>query len=475
MNDKFNSITSKKLYSQAGSGVAIYIIAAAYSGFRMVEQLGYRYQEYYFQTKNGYVEMHYIEDDLIKVWQIIKQKILNNSDYIINIKNKYEEIFSRHKKFFQQIDNTDFSLLTNETLEEYVNKIEIAQSDSVGLAHIIESISFKGESEFRQSLEQEIQNGSQMNEYFLKLTSPNQYSFIAQEEDELRKIAALSPEKQEIELQKHLKKYFWIQNSYFGPQEIDLDFFRKRMAQINYLKKEQIVSDEEKIQLTKELNISQKTKQLADILALSTVWRDERKANILKTIHYFSKINTEIARRLNVDVKLVEHMTLHELRQFSSLDKKGLKEKLVERYDGSYYYLNGTDELVISGPEYRKICSQMENKSNHKITDEIRGMIANGGSVIGRAVICKGISEFSKVQDGDILVTSMTRPEFMPILRKVAAIVTDEGGITCHAAIVARELNIPAVIGTKVATKIIKDGMMVEVKANHGLVKILVS
>ncbi|EKE15490.1 MAG: hypothetical protein ACD_11C00157G0001 [uncultured bacterium] len=88
-------------------------------------------------------------------------------------------------------------------------------------------------------------------------------------------------------------------------------------------------------------------------------------------------------------------------------------------------------------------------------------------------IVCKSVDSIDRVQVGDILVASMTRPEFMPAMKKAAAIITDEGGITCHAAIVARELGIPAVIGTKIATKILKDGMLVEVRANHGLVKII--
>lgn len=78
-----------------------------------------------------------------------------------------------------------------------------------------------------------------------------------------------------------------------------------------------------------------------------------------------------------------------------------------------------------------------------------------------------------KVQRGDVLVASMTKPEFVPALKKVVAIVTDEGGITSHAAIVAREFGISAVIGTKVATQLLKDGMLVEVRVNHGFVRII--
>ena len=67
----------------------------------------------------------------------------------------------------------------------------------------------------------------------------------------------------------------------------------------------------------------------------------------------------------------------------------------------------------------------------------------------------------------------MTRPEFLPAMKKASAIVTDEGGITSHAAIVSRELGIPCIIGTKNATEILKNGDLVEVKANHNMVVIL--
>jgi len=70
-----------------------------------------------------------------------------------------------------------------------------------------------------------------------------------------------------------------------------------------------------------------------------------------------------------------------------------------------------------------------------------------------------------------VLVIPMTRPEHVPYMKLASAIVTDDGGITCHAAIVSRELGKPCVIGTKIATQIFKDGDMVEVNANHGIVR----
>jgi len=104
---------------------------------------------------------------------------------------------------------------------------------------------------------------------------------------------------------------------------------------------------------------------------------------------------------------------------------------------------------------------------------EISGVVASRGIAKGFVKIVRKSKDVKRVQEGDILVTPMTNPDFMPALRRCAAIVTDQGGITSHAAIVARELNIPCVCGTQIATQVLKDGKLVEVDANKGVVKIL--
>ena len=81
--------------------------------------------------------------------------------------------------------------------------------------------------------------------------------------------------------------------------------------------------------------------------------------------------------------------------------------------------------------------------------------------------------KMQEMKEDEILVAGQTRPFLMPAIRKAAAIVTDEGGVTSHAAIVSRELKKPCIIGTKVATKVLKTGDLVEVDADKGIVRIL--
>lgn len=129
-------------------------------------------------------------------------------------------------------------------------------------------------------------------------------------------------------------------------------------------------------------------------------------------------------------------------------------------------------ERVVHNTKYLKNAGIAEETNNTQ-SKEIKGTTAYPGKVTGRVKIITLVDEASKIQEGEILVASMTDPRYVPILKKVKAVITDEGGITCHAAIVSRELKIPCIIGTKIATRILKDGDLVEVDAHKGIVKIL--
>lgn len=104
---------------------------------------------------------------------------------------------------------------------------------------------------------------------------------------------------------------------------------------------------------------------------------------------------------------------------------------------------------------------------------ELKGQVGNKGAYTGHVCIIMNTHDFIKMQPGNVLVSTMTTPDFVVLMHKAGAIVTDIGGLLCHAAIVSRELNKPCVIGTKFATQVLKDGDMVEVDADEGIVRIL--
>jgi phosphoenolpyruvate synthase/pyruvate phosphate dikinase len=110
---------------------------------------------------------------------------------------------------------------------------------------------------------------------------------------------------------------------------------------------------------------------------------------------------------------------------------------------------------------------------SHNNINELKGSIAFKGIVKGKVRIINTIDDMSKFEDGDIIVSIQSSPALMPVIVKCCAIITDEGGIMCHASVISRELKKPCIIGTKIATKVLKDGDLVEVDADSRVVRIL--
>jgi pyruvate, water dikinase len=103
-------------------------------------------------------------------------------------------------------------------------------------------------------------------------------------------------------------------------------------------------------------------------------------------------------------------------------------------------------------------------------TELVRGLGAAPGAASGPVRIVASLESADSLEPGDVLVTHMTAPDWVPLMRKAAAIVTDSGGMTCHAAIVSRELGIPCIVGTGTATQVLRDGELVSVDAGRGSV-----
>ena len=183
---------------------------------------------------------------------------------------------------------------------------------------------------------------------------------------------------------------------------------------------------------------------------------------------------------------LIKLLTLNEVEAW--LNEKSTDTEItniIRLRNNGFIYLNLKDEKreIIDDPaeviKIQKYFLSLDKESKKaKNRNELSGQTAYGTNKIirGRIIIIKDKSKLKNKKhliDGKILVAIQTTPHYIPYMKKAKAIITDEGGLTCHAAIVARELKKPCIVGTKTATQILKDGMEVEVDGNKGVVKIL--
>jgi phosphoenolpyruvate synthase/pyruvate phosphate dikinase len=162
-------------------------------------------------------------------------------------------------------------------------------------------------------------------------------------------------------------------------------------------------------------------------------------------------------------------ISLEELR----MDKIPSDEELSKRLKGFIYFNSHilTDKSLLDLEKDINISVESQKVDESLII--IKGQVGCKGKAKGKVCRVMGHADFGKIKQGEILVSPMTMVDFVPEMKKAAAIITDEGGMTSHAAIVSRELKIPCIVGTKVATQVLKNGDMVEVDANSGTVRVI--
>ncbi|MBU1036813.1 hypothetical protein KKF32_02105 [Patescibacteria group bacterium] len=220
------------------------------------------------------------------------------------------------------------------------------------------------------------------------------------------------------------------------------------------------------------LKINEGLFNLARLINLNIYLRNERMDLYREVTMLVKPFYQELDRRLGLANYQSSFLTIDEINQFLLKNKKPNFREIKERAKIKYaWYCQGkTRRLILNQAEIKKLYKKkLGSKEKYY---ELNGMVAYpAGKVRGRVRIVISVHDELKFCPKEILVTPMTRPEYTNIMKKAAAIVTDEGGVTCHAAVLSRELKIPCVIGTKIATKVLKDGDMVEVDANKGIIK----
>lgn len=217
----------------------------------------------------------------------------------------------------------------------------------------------------------------------------------------------------------------------------------------------------------------------------------------LFTIWYFTLINKKASRHLrekaqklrdkdryfdDVNKTLEQSIRKHfpsckgfEVALFIEELKQPPKKEILQKrkkhcvfFPAKYHQAIKLEEFKKKHPEY---IFKEEHVTEHHRNKGLKGTIAVKGHSRGSVSIVWAKEHIGAFKKGQVLVTHMTTPDYVPAMKRAAAIVTDEGGITSHAAIVSRELQVPCIIGTKVATKLFKNDDLIEVDANKGIVR----
>lgn len=340
------------------------------------------------------------------------------------------------------------------------------------------------ENYFKQQLEKKGLN-KKFAEYFSTMVSPTVPSFATREEQELVQIAANAQLKGkktvEKELEKHTQNYFWLPYDYEGTIWEKTYFetvIEELMAKSGNLKEQAEKLQKRFAELEKKQNqiiqaseMDEKHRQLFKALQDCSEAMDYKKELFTQSHWYKNNLMKNIATRLEIPFYHTYFIQREEMKPAlmeGKLDRQTIEQRT--QYCVSIVQ-NGSSRIELGENAKaweQKIQAEQTEKTDSK---EIHGQCASPGSAIGKARVLESPKQIGEMQEGEILVAQATTPDFVPAMKKAKAIITNEGGLTSHAAIVSRELGVPCIVGTQNATKRIKTGDLIDVHAASGIVK----
>ncbi len=332
----------------------------------------------------------------------------------------------------------------------------------------------------RQELMGYVSNSVRFDEYWSLLTGVTKMSLRQQKEYAIARLAERSTRLSAGEVDKTLHrlhaKYCWLDYQYLGPAatfaQFKQEFEAARKNNRNlYLPEELKKLKHKQAKLMARLDFKARARFLVK-LAQHVIWqKGYRKDMQYHSFYCYEPYFQEVARRQGLsDWRLVPFLRPWEVERFVERNLPPVSE-LAERRRYSVFINKVNSSNFKVGANVHSFVHTLHLEEDYHYLSEVKGHCAFTGRVQGNVKIIQTPKDMVKMKQGDILVSQATSPDLLPAMRKAAAIVTNTGGLICHAAITSRELKIPCVVGTARATLVFKDGDKVEVDATQGLVR----
>jgi phosphohistidine swiveling domain-containing protein len=342
--------------------------------------------------------------------------------------------------------------------------------------------------QLRNLLSHRLPNNNEVKKAFEILITSRQFDEIDKERVEWLRLMSRGHIRKEL-LEKHAQHYPWLVAHTYEPAVI-MNSLMKRSFRDRRRRKLLEKDIEEFTRRKKDLAVRQRAllQKLADkrisyfarLFQELALERMRLKGGWAGSDFLYYPLYLEISRRTRIPLReLFSFYRIEEVVQAIAKHAPIVKPSELQKRKHAYVLLlvNGRLNFFSGIKALRIIKVELQKLKKAADNGALRGTIASSGMASGKAqiIIPGDISmlgrQFKNFQSGDILMTTMTQPNMVPFLKRAAAMVTDEGGLTSHAAVIAREFHIPCIVGTEIATKIFKTGDLVEVDAEAGIVR----
>ncbi len=452
-------------------------------------------------SKKGKIDFYADEEKLDKKSLEFLEQIKRDKNFTKNWTADADKKTASYLEFTESIyNNKDLKPLSNQQLYSIYKKFDELHCSLAPFAFFIRTIVHKVQPYFENAIKQKVRDPKKAADYFTILTSTAKESFLGEEERKFYTLAlsilknrsilnifkkqepilAQLPKNIQAKIIKHAEEFRYIPCGYFDEPPQNNEYYMHRLARIakRYKKEKNTLSslkelpkklNKEQKEIESRLKLTQEEKQIMGCLRECVYYKDAVRGALNHGYYFMYPFFKELGRRLNHSSLEIKFLFPEELEEYL-LKNKDHSDLIKKRMDYHVIVVKNGRLVTVFDEEARRLEKEIESKITKDIK-EIRGQTACPGYAKAKARVIKHPSEIQNEAHDFILVTSMTTPEFVVAMQKALAIVTDEGGITCHAAIVSREMNKPCIIGTNIATRAIKDGEIIEVDATKGIIR----
>jgi phosphohistidine swiveling domain-containing protein len=425
----------------------------------------------------------YYKDDVLKIGRDIDRHLAKLKN-LAKFKQHAKQAETENRKFETKVSKTDLSKLSVRELSNLLRQWYAAHNRFTARFMPIDATDETLEMDIKAAF---LNGGINLSAHDLSiLLTPDSLTYIQKEHKDFCRIAKRfwknldSPFAQKA-IAKHAKKWWWTVMGWGQHRPLDEKTIKKNLSKIKSIKAllAALKKDERNRRATLKLKSRLIQKLPKDAIPLLSAFEvlakmhDTRKEMQMRMMNGGFAITKELLKKSHIPLAYRNFISVEEYVKLADNIKPPLKE-LGDRTKAYWCQIFSNGKiLMLSGQKAALRIKQSKiGKSENSQNSYIQGVCASPGTARGRARVELNAQILNRtIKPGEILVTSQTTPEFAPAIKKAAAIVTDEGGITSHAAIVSRELTKPCVIGAKFATEILKTGDLVEVDANHGIVR----
>lgn len=435
-----------------------------------------------FVMENGMCRYIFDIDEFEKAANFTSERLINDDAWRLGLYRKIDFYTKRYFQAGERLRKLKLDCLGDKEIVRLVREIIPFQHWHKVCSVVVNGVVLDGRNHLSDKIREELKvsmgNPKNFDEEWSVLSQVTIMSLRQEKEYAIARLAKDCKilKKPGKKLKRIHEKYCWLDYNNQGPAASLGSFYEEFREAIRdnksiYLKRNLADLKKRQKEIMRKFHLTERGKFLVSLSQRVISQKSFRKDMEYHGFYCYENLFRELARRNKTsDWQAFSYLFPWEIESYIFSNEPSF-EDLKKRQEYSCFVVNKKEQKMLVGNEARDFVKKLRINEDFSALAAVKGQCAFCGKVTGTVKIIQVPKDLAKMNQGDILISQATSPDLLSAMKKAGAIVTNTGGLICHAAITSRELKIPCVVGTGKATLVFKDGDRVLVDATKGVVR----